>query len=146
MINIKKIILKVTLFVRLLFSFLRFLNTFFFLFLLLFGSIAPLTTCSFFSSHFNNQQRTENNRKVFVLPPLRFFLCRLCKQQAINRILIRTRPVPDEIPINNSNPVDVFINGLPVVAVCSVVSTEGDAGGATAFGFYYFYYKVSLVS
>lgn len=48
-------------------------------------------------------------------------------------MLIRTRPVPDEIPINNSNPVDVFINGLPVVAVCSVVNTDGGTGGAAFF-------------
>lgn len=70
---------------------------------------------------------------IFFLPPLRFFLWRLCRQQAINRILMSTNPVPDEIPISIKRPLDVFINGLPVpvVSVCWVVNTDNDNCGAT---------------
>lgn len=68
---------------------------------------------------------------VSFLPPFKFFLCRLCRQQAISRILISTNPVPDEIPINIKRPRDVFIKGLPVVSVCCVVRTDMDGCGAT---------------
>lgn len=84
--------------------------------------------------------RTHNNRTLHddatlltsaILPPFKFFLCRLCRQQAISRILISTNPVPDEIPINIKRPRDVFIKGLPVVSVCCVVRTDMDGCGAT---------------
>lgn len=65
------------------------------------------------------------------LPPFRFFLCRLWIQQAITRILISTTTVPSEMPINIKRPLDVFINGLPVVSVCCVVRIDKDCCGAT---------------
>lgn len=65
------------------------------------------------------------------LPPFRFFLCRLWIQQAITRILISTTTVPSEMPINIKRPLDVFINGLPVVSVCCVVRIDNDCCGAT---------------
>lgn len=67
------------------------------------------------------------------LPPFKFFLCRLWRQQAINRILISTKPVPEDTPINIKRPLDVFMNGLPVVSVCCVVRTDMDGCGATDF-------------
>lgn len=68
-----------------------------------------------------------------LLPPFKFFLWRLWRQQAISRILIRTNPVPDEIPISIKSPLDVFMNGLPVVSVCCVVRIDMDGCGATDF-------------
>jgi hypothetical protein len=67
------------------------------------------------------------------LPPFKFFLCRLWIQQAITRILISTTTVPSETPINIKSPLDVFINGLPVVSVCWVVRIDNDCCGATDF-------------
>ena len=65
------------------------------------------------------------------LPPFKFFLCRLCIQQAITRILISTTTVPSETPINIKRPLDVFMKGLPVVSVCCVVRIDNDCCGAT---------------
>lgn len=68
------------------------------------------------------------------LPSLRVFLRRLWRQHAINRILIRSNPVPAEIPIIRKRPLDVFVNGLPpVVSVCCVVKMDIDGCGATDF-------------
>lgn len=72
----------------------------------------------------------------FHISHITFFqilLCRLWRQHAINRILISTNPVPDEIPINIKRPLDVFINGLPVVSVCCVVRMDMDGCGAADF-------------
>lgn len=72
-------------------------------------------------------------RKMKILPPLRFFLCRLWRQQAIRRMLMRTNPVPDVTPISISRPRDVFVPEPSVVSVCCVVNVDMDCCGGAEF-------------
>lgn len=79
---------------------------------------------------------------LLSLPPFKFFLCRLWIQHAITRILISTTTVPNEMPINIKRPLDVFINGLPVVSVCGVVRMDNDCCGATKFCYFNPYFII----
>lgn len=67
------------------------------------------------------------------LPPFKFFLCRLWRQQAISRILMSTNPVPAVIPISMSMPRDVLVLELSVVSVGCVVSVDMDCCGGAEF-------------
>lgn len=105
------------------------------------NSIFSLSLFSFLPMPMSNRMW-----KMKILPPFRFFLCRLWRQQAISRILMSTKPVPDVIPISMSKPRDVFVLEPSLVSGCCVVNVDMDCCGGAEFPCSYEFACFSIVS